>query len=452
MKTRTPLALQPDRFFRNLRRAWLRFGLLWLAGLGTGAAAVLFARLADAAFEGFRHARDWGAWVPFVLSPAVGAGVVWATRRWSAGAEGSGIPQVIAALDAPTAATAARLLDWRVLLGKIGLGCAALLGGFSAGREGPSVQVGAAVAWKVLQLRGAAGGGVSMAAMRHFVAAGGAAGVAAAFNAPLAGVVFAIEELARSFEHRTNGATIAAVILAGVVALGFQGNYVYFGRITAGDPGLEMLLPVAVAAVLCGAAGGGFSWLLLHSARWMPARLLALRLERPVWFAAGCGLALALLGLAAGGSVFGSGYHEARALLAGEPGAGWIYAPAKLLANLVSFLSGIPGGLFAPSLAVGAGIGAKLSALFPGLGPGALGALCMVAFLAAVTQSPMTAFVIVMEMIDNHGMVLSLMAAAALATAVSRLFCPPLYPALARRYAEQAAVAEPARRDAPVGA
>ncbi|WP_085318157.1 chloride channel protein [Derxia lacustris] len=450
MLPRTPRAIHPDRFFRTLRRAWWRFGLLWLAGLGVGGAAVLFARLADAAFEGFRHAQAWGGWVPFVLSPAVGAGVVWATRRYSAGAEGSGIPQVIAALDSPSAATAARLLDWRVLLGKIGLGCGALLGGFSAGREGPSVQVGAAVAWKVLQLRAAAGsGGVSMGAMRHFVAAGGAAGVAAAFNAPLAGVVFAIEELARSFEHRTNGATIAAVILAGVVALGFQGNYVYFGRISAGDPGLEMLLPVAIAAGLCGVAGGGFSWLLLHSARWMPARLLALRLERPVLFAALCGLALALLGALAGGSVFGSGYHEARALLAGEAGAGWIYAPAKLLANLVSFLSGVPGGLFAPSLAVGAGIGAELSALFPGLGPGALGALCMVAFLAAVTQSPMTAFVIVMEMIDNHGMVLSLMAAAALATAVSRLFGPPLYPALAQRYADAPA---PALRHAPVGA
>lgn len=159
----------------------------------------------------------------------------------------------------------------------------------------------------------------------------------------------------------------------------------------------------------------------------------ALRRDRPVLFGALCGLLVALIGVAAAGATFGSGYAEAQSLLAD----GHLPLPYPLLkmASLVgSYLPGIPGGIFAPSLSIGAGFGNLLHLLFDHTSLQMLIALAMVGYLAAVTQSPITAFVIVMEMINGHALVISLMATALIASRVSRFFAPPLYDALSERY------------------
>jgi len=104
-------------------------------------------------------------------------------------------------------------------------------------------------------------------------------------------------------------------------------------------------------------------------------------------------------------------------------------------------LPGIPGGIFAPSLSIGAGFGNLLHQVFSHTSLPMLIALAMVGYLAAVTQSPITAFVIVMEMINGHALVISLMATALIASRVSRLFVPPLYDALSERYRVAASAA-----------
>jgi H+/Cl- antiporter ClcA len=103
----------------------------------------------------------------------------------------------------------------------------------------------------------------------------------------------------------------------------------------------------------------------------------------------------------------------------------------KLIATWLTVWSGVPAGIFAPSLAIGAALGNHVAALTAYPYAPALIALGMVGFLAAATQAPLTAFIIVMEMVDGHGMVLSLMACAAVASSVSRVLSPPLYGALA---------------------
>jgi H+/Cl- antiporter ClcA len=103
-----------------------------------------------------------------------------------------------------------------------------------------------------------------------------------------------------------------------------------------------------------------------------------------------------------------------------------------------SYLPGIPGGIFAPSLSIGAGIGNALHDIFTSLSLPMLVGLAMVGYLAGVTQSPITAFVIVMEMINGHALVISLMATALISSRVARLLAPPLYESLAERYATQA--------------
>jgi H+/Cl- antiporter ClcA len=257
-----------------------------------------------------------------------------------------------------------RVLVGKVLLTILGLGC-----GASIGREGPTVQIGAAI----MNLAGRVGG---MRMQPGLLLAGGAAGVAAAFNTPLAGIVFAIEELSRSFEQRTNGLVLSAVVVAGLASLALLGNYTYFGNSQADLIGSKDVFAVLVCGIGGGLLGGLFSRGLVYSTR--QGRLLFKGWigRHPVLFAAGCGLGVAILGVVSGGTIYGTGYLEAQGLMEGTSDLNWTYGPLKLLATLLSAISGIPGGIFAPSLSVGAGVGAAFGELLPSLPLSTIPALC----------------------------------------------------------------------------
>ena len=356
--------------------------------------------------------------------------IVWCTRRFASNAAGSGIPQVIAALD-PGVDTAR--LGWFVSLrlsaAKIVLTAGGLLAGLSLGREGPSVQIAAGI---MLQARRFMPKRSTVTA-HSLLVAGGAAGIAAAFNTPLAGVMFAIEELARTPEQRNSGLIVAAIVLAGVIAVSVHGNGTYFGVIHAAAIGFSLFLPGLLLAVVSGLAGGIFSRLLIASLGGQGRDVMSrLRANRPVVFAGVCGLMVAVIGVLSAGATFGSGYAPTRTMVEGNTAVPAAYACFKFLATWLTTWSGVPAGIFAPSLAIGAAIGNDVAMLTSHTQVPALIALGMVGFLAAATQAPLTSFIIVMEMVDGHAMVLSLMACALVATVVARIISPPLYPTLAR--------------------
>ncbi|WP_250519073.1 chloride channel protein [Caballeronia sp. ATUFL_M1_KS5A] len=417
------------------RRLWLHYGVFWLGAVATGLLAVLYARVIDFGYDTFLRYTQQFWWLPLLLTPTMAATGVWITRKWFQGAEGSGIPQVIATLHAGRE-MGPRLLNLRILVGKIAVSFLSILGGLTIGREGPTIHVGASLMFTLRCLYPARlrrMGGASLE--RRLALAGAAAGLSAAFNAPLAGVVFAIEELTRSFEQRTSGVLITAIIFAGIVSLGLQGNYTYFGSIDVGSHFPDLLAAaVVLIGVLAGVLGGVFCWLLLNTRRWMPEALLAWRARYPVLFGGLCGLVIAVIGVATANHTFGSGYAEARGMLEGRVQLGVEYPILKMASMIGSYLPGAPGGLFAPSLAIGAGIGNALHLLFEQMQLPMLVALGMVGYLAAVTQSPITAFIIVIEMINGHALVISLMATALISSQVSKFFAPPLYEALAQRY------------------
>src|SRR5512139_1521212 len=206
-------------------RLWLRHMLFWGGAIGVGLAATAFALGSDRAQALFRHVVAASPWLPLLVTPLTLAAVAALTQRYFKGAEGSGIPQTIAAIRMPEGAGRDAVLSLRVAMAKMLLTCVGLAGGASVGREGPTVQVGAALLYNLRWL---------VRFPRHLmerglIVAGGGAGVAAAFNTPLAGVVFAIEEMARSFEERSSGTLVTAVIIAGLAAVYVQGNYTYFG-------------------------------------------------------------------------------------------------------------------------------------------------------------------------------------------------------------------------------
>ncbi|MDP9153725.1 chloride channel protein [Caballeronia sordidicola] len=420
----------PRLTVRRARSLWYRYGIFWVGAIVVGLVAVLYARLIDWGYNTFRALQHEHVWLPLILTPAVAALSVWLTRKFFRGSEGSGIPQVIAVLHSPPG-LGTRLLSPGIVVAKVGISFLAILGGFTIGREGPTVQVGAALMYNLRRLFPRSNARIE----RQLVLAGAAAGLSAAFNTPLAGIVFAIEELTRSFEARTSGVLITAIILAGIVALGLNGNYTYFGTIEVGAHFPKLLaLAVLLTAIVTGIAGGVFCWLLLNTSKWIPARLRELHASKPVVFAMICGFIIAIVGVVSGGTTFGSGYAEARGLLEGHEQLSVFYPLLKMVSMIGSYLPGIPGGIFAPSLSIGAGFGNVLHMVFGDMQLSMLIALGMVGYLAAVTQSPIMSFVIVMEMINGHALVISLMGTALIASRVSRFFAPPLYEALAERY------------------
>jgi len=412
---------------------------LWLAALLAGLTVVAFARLADWALVLFDVLTRGRAWVPFLLSPAVGMLTVWLTRRHFSGAQGSGIPQVIAATRlAAKGKAVSSLLSLRIAFGKIVLGAFALVGGFSAGREGPSVQVAASIMHAVHKWL------PHTRALRaqDLILAGGAAGVAAAFNTPLAGIVFAVEELGRRLETRTSGVLVSTIILSGLVSIGLLGNYNYFGHLNVDHINRTIVLPIVVAGLVCGVAGGLFSRLMLWPQEHAAFPLWRWRAGHPILFAGTCGLLIALIGWVGGGLSYGSGYGITSQVASGQIVLPWHAPITRFLSTLISYYSGIPGGIFAPSLAVGASLGSNLAHV---LGIPAetipIIALCMAGFLAAVTQAPITSAIIVMEMIDGHEMVISLMTVTLIAKAVSSRIGPELYQQLALGFLKKQGVA-----------
>jgi len=158
--------------------------------------------------------------------------------------------------------------------------------------------------------------------------------------------------------------------------------------------------------------------------------------NRGVLFAALCGLLIAILGVCTDGLPFGTGYATTRLTLEDSGVLPWYFGISKMLATILTSMSGITGGIFAPSLAVGAGIGDNVADLFPNMAThSATVLLVMAAYLSGVTRAPVTSFIIMMEMTDSHQMLVPLMTASVIASAVSKMICPtPLYHKLAERF------------------
>ena len=398
-------------------------------GLGAVVLAVFalaFTKSADKAQVLFARLFAIAPMAPLILTPLIFAAVAYATKRWASEARGSGIPQIIAATADPAGAGASRLASFRTAVSKVVLTLLMLLGGASVGREGPTVQVSAALmVWvhRVMKVPITAG----------VLIAGGAAGVAAAFNTPLAGVAFAIEELAAAYEQRVALLVMAAVMISGLVMIGIAGDYVYFGVLQGALRIGQTIVIAPVMGVVGGLVGGTFSRIILgftYGRRGLVGRLK----RRPVLFAAGCGLIVAVLGILSGGTTWGTGYIPARTLIEGGVLSGW-FGPAKFLASVLTTLSGTPGGIFSPSLAVGAGLGNAMAGLFSAP-TSAVVLLGMAAYFVGVVRAPLTAVIILMETTASRNMILPLFATALIADAVGSLVCRErIYHGLSRAFA-----------------
>ena len=402
---------------------WRTAVIVAVATLG-GAAAALFARLCDLMMRVHVHLYAMSPWATLALLPLGFSVAAWMTRRFAPEAAGSGIPQVIAAAEERWRGRwGGQRVTLKTAVWKVALTALVIVCGGSIGREGPTVQVVAGILRTLT--RGLKGG----AGRRAIIIAGGAAGVAAAFNTPIAGVVFAVEELAKSFERRTHTTVILVVVIAGLASYALQGDYAYFGVLKSGPALGSAWLAAPVIGVVGGLCGGLFARALAMIIGPGDNPVSAWRRGHPILFAGLCGLVAVGAALASGGITFGAGYDEAKSLLQGHPGRGLGLAVWKFIASLAASASGAPGGIFAPSLAIGAGIGS----VFASTGLAAMAGrdavvLGMSSYLSGVVQAPLTSAVILMEMTRDPGLVGPLMLASLLARWTSGLVMPePIY-------------------------
>ncbi len=422
-----------------------------MAGLG----ALLFIVCDRAAGEMGGQMWERAPWAVFLVMPLGLVVILWLRDHVFPWTDGTGIPQAIAVLDEGPGKLRDRLLSMRVAAGKALLTALGLFSFLSIGREGPSVQLGACFMHMVSRWTRFP----AHLAGRGLIMAGGAAGIAAAFNAPIAGVVFAFEEIGRSFDKRSLGTIVGAVFVACLVCMAFLGNYYSFGQVDFGRAwALEYLSPGPwLAVLLVGAAGGLLGGLFARLLLLAAPRVARLMARRFVLVAVAAGLASAGLAWVSGGATLGTGHAQARALvLQGSPDylatlssedvaamesvrakIGPWYPLQRAAASFVVLLTGIPGGLFDPSFSVGAGLGHLTAPWFAATGASAQGVILLwvVAYFSGVVRSPMTALIILVEMTGALAFTLPMGVAALVAYEVSRRVCPvALYEALAQNF------------------
>jgi len=428
---------------------------LTIAGaIGAGVGAMVFGLIERSADTPLRFIHENYPWVPPLVIPAMLFLILWLRDRFFVGTDGTGIPQTIAALRLGPGKERDQLLSMRVAGGKILLTALGLVSFLSIGREGPSVQLGACIMHSLSRLRGVP----SYLVDRGLILAGGAAGIAAAFNAPIAGIVFAFEEIGRSFDKRNLAVIVRTVILACVVCAIGMGNGYFYGELDEGrSPMLFVGWKPWIAVILIGAVGGllggVFSRLLLFT---MPhvSRLIK---KRKLIAAILIGGLIAVIGVVSDGQSYGSGYAQAKVLLAeGSPvffetlpedvqtdlrelreGITPLYPAFRASASFLVLTTAIPGGLFDPSFSVGAGLGATTYPWLAWTGADlqAVILLFIAAYFSGVVQSPMTSFIILLEMTGVLLFSLPLAGAAVIGYAVSKLICKDaLYEALAENF------------------
>lgn len=403
----------------------------WIAALFVGVAAVLFEHLISFAQNWyFRFYAENKVFVS-LATPLLFLISVALVRLIAPTAKGSGIPQALKAtmlsLGSYKTAVKSQLVSIRAAGIKVVSTTLGILAGASIGREGPTVQISTAIfAWIGARTKKF----FPQADFHSYLVAGSAAGVAAAFNTPLAGITFALEEIAEGSFAQIKQTVMVSVILAGITTQVLVGNYLYFGHPVLEDPGFQVILPAVLIGLIGGLLGGLF------------AKLLALNLFEKwklTWWhkALLCGAIVGGVNFLTASQSAGTGYEFSQKIMdstAGELGPQVWITLGKLVTTVFSFLSGMAGGIFSPSLAIGAGIGSSF-AQFTELGGIQVCALLgMAAFFTGAVQAPLTAVIIVMEMTDLHSLILPLMMAAFVAQGISKIIMPvSIYRTLANR-------------------
>ena len=398
-----------------------------IVGIGAGLGAVLFRRLIDW-IHNFAYsdiAGIFAEWYPLhlIIIPALGGAIVGPLVYYFAReAKGHGVPEVMEALELRGGKIRPRVVVVKALASSV-----CIASGGSVGREGPIAQIGSALGSFVGQTLK-----LSEERVRTLVACGAAGGIAATFNAPIAGAVFALEVLLRRFGSVYFGAVVISAVTADVIAHYFEGDSRTFltPEYTMQSP-WELLL-YTLMGFIAALAAVGFSRLLYFSEDiWN-----LIRIPEPTKPLFG-GILLGLLGIVSYQidgfpRVFGVGYETIENTLFSQLTLQVTFGLLllKLVATTLTLGSGGSGGIFAPSLFMGAMLGASFGQIAHTIFPeivapsGAYALVGMAAFFGGVAHAPITAILILFEMTGDYQIILPLMLSTVLSTIVAKNLSP----------------------------
>jgi H+/Cl- antiporter ClcA len=396
----------------------------WAGAFISGAVAVLYAKLFSWAELGTHLIFERANWTFFIITPTCFILAWWVVLKYSPFARGSGIPQVSAAIELSNPKhnyTVNSLLSLRVIYIKILSSLIMVFGGGVIGREGPTIQISGSIFKIINDLLPAWYPKISK---RNMIVTGAAAGLAAAFNTPLGGIVFAIEELTKTHFSFFKSALLTGVIIAGLTALNFLGPYLYLGYPQLNGVTAWVIIAIIPLAIITGIAGSGMGKIILYIFR---KKKSLKKSYQNVIYVAICGLIIASLAILIDSKTFGSGKEiMLSTLFTNQKHLEWYMPFLRVIGSIVSFSTGASGGIFAPSLSAGASIGAVFAGWFHlSSSETNLIILCgMTGFLTSITRSPFTSSILVLEMTNSHNVIFYIMLTALfsnlIATVISR--------------------------------
>lgn len=421
----------------QLRIQFFQFIPFFVASSLSGIAAFIYYKLFVYAENASLYIYEKNNYLIFILTPAFFLVSWWLVKRFSPYAKGSGIPQVMASLELSKPETRSlinQLLGLKIIVIKVLSSIAKVIGGGIAGREGPTIQISGSIFYAIYKILPSWWPPVSR---KNALVAGAASGLAAAFNTPLGGIVFAMEELSKYNFKYYKSPLFIAVIIAGLAAQGLGGSYLYLGYPKVNFQGYMVYIGVLVVALLAGFAGSKMSSLMLKVIN-IINKIKNHRKQILIIIISSLIVATSIFIF--GKDAFGSGKDIMESLLfTNDKHIEWYIPFVRMNSLIATFSFGGAGGIFAPSLSIGATIGAIVSEIMQ-LGYNNSNILIltgMTAFLTGVTRAPFTSAIIVFEMTDRHSVIFFLMLSAILANVVSNFIDKKsLYDYLKENYIE----------------
>ena len=421
-KTRKILKAKFDlQINENLKKDLLNALPFWTGAFISGGVAVLYAKLFFLAELATHLIYQKTSWAFFIITPTCFVLAWWVVLKYAPYARGSGIPQTSAAIELTNPKHTYKvnvLLSFKVIFIKILSSLIMIFGGGVIGREGPTIQISAAIFKKINDLLPEWYPKISK---RNMIVTGAAAGLAAAFNTPLGGIVFAIEELTKTHFSFFKSALLTGVIIAGLTALNFLGPYLYLGYPNLGTMAPWIILFTIPIAIITGIAGSGMGCTILFIFK--KKKALKTDFQTGIYVAI-CGLIIALLAVFVDVQTFGSGKEiMTTTLFTSQKHIEWYLPILRTLGPILSFSTGAAGGIFAPSLSAGASIGAVFSGWFHfNDSETNLLILCgMTGFLTSITRSPFTSSILVLEMTNSHNVIFCIMLTALFSNLIATL-------------------------------
>ncbi|HAP92966.1 MAG TPA: chloride channel protein [Gammaproteobacteria bacterium] len=402
------------------------YASLLLASIASVIVITFFLEVSDYAQHSFKNLIGTDPYLSFIITPIVFVGIVYVAKYYCHYVQGSGIPQLIAATDSRNKSIREQLLSFRIALGKIGFIFLGMLGGAPIGIEGPSIHIGGSIFYgfnRFIKLN-------RKFLIHALIAIGGSAGLIVAFNAPIAGFLFAYEEIGRKLKKQ---ALILIAIMSGIVylfAIMYRGDANYLTNLSAYSLELTLVWQLLPLAILAGVLGGLFS----KSTLFLINKFITHSKLKVITIAVVLGFIVASFNYLSTGQIAGSGKEEVLLMLGGT-GLGLDFVAMKYFATLTSLASTIPGGLFMPSISIGAGIGSEVASFYTQIDAQVIIIMAMIAYLSAVIRAPLTSVFVILEMTTTLHLLIPGLMIAFIANWISKqIFAQPIYEALADNY------------------